>query len=252
MENLLILLFILCTTIIYIFHKNDLEPFQIRVGEPELLEFESNKKALHNKLLELDKAMKTSPRSVRMNDNIVQNYKLQLAEINKMENEQIKNTNNYNINIINNLENKLDTLEKIVGSNNERLKQINAAQSYQDGLKVNLKSVKLGQYNVMINDGCLDVKSSNKYGVEKCNPNKDSQLFDAKYISNDAFYNSTLEHGLDKVQTYDKIQYPFYVLKSSNTNNCLQNNFGHLSIEPCVVRKGQRWKDLDKPNKCDI
>ena len=41
-------------------------------------------------------------------------------------------------------------------------------------------------------------------------------------------------------------------IKSNNTNNCLQNNFGSLSIEPCVVRKGQRWSQLNEFNKCTV
>lgn len=281
MENLLLLLFFICLIIIYASNKKDIssskssqktinnnkdvEEFNniisedddissnvIQSTEPELTAFVRNKAMLRNKLDKLHKAMLKSPKSLKMDDSIVQNYKLQLDEINKLENEQIISTNDYNKNIIDNLHNKLDSLEKIVGTGNNISSDIKGVQSLQDGLKLNINHLEHNKYQVQLNDGCLDIKSTNNYGINKCDKNKNTQQFDLQYINNDAFYNTTLENGLDKVQSDDNIQYPFYVLKSSNTDNCLQNNFGYLSLEPCVVRKGQRWKNLNESTKCVI
>jgi len=66
------------------------------------------------------------------------------------------------------------------------------------------------------------------------------------------YYENNIERGLDKIRDSDKIEYPFTIVKSKNTDNCVQNNYGKLSVEPCVIRKGQRWITLDKPVKCII
>ena len=63
------------------------------------------------------------------------------------------------------------------------------------------------------------------------------------------YYNAILEPSLDKVKDTDKLDYPFFTIKSSNTERCLQNNYGKVSIQPCMVKKSQRWRKL-KDHKC--
>ena len=74
---------------------------------------------------------------------------------------------------------------------------------------------------------------------------------DVNFKSN-ASYNNILEHGLDSsnVAEGDKYPYPFMVVKSVNTGDCLQNNYGSLSIEPCQIRKSQRWMGINNPVLC--
>lgn len=251
MENIILLLFIFVIIYLLICHKDSLEPFQSQ-GVDELDDFINNKQLLEEKIGELNAELISSPASLGINDKISQDYITRLDEMSNLHNMQVDDNLKYTDHTINNINKKITTLEKIVDANNKVKHDIKSIQSLQDGLKLNLNPLGFGKYQIMGNDGCLNVKSSNQYNIEVCNKNKNTQLFNMQSINNDAFYNSALEFGLDKVLKTDKIEYPFYVIKSNNTNNCLQNNFGSLSIEPCVVRKGQRWTQLNEFNKCTV
>ena len=94
---------------------------------------------------------------------------------------------------------------------------------------------------VNVNCGCLSV-GSNGYEVVECNPNDPKQYFKLNNVLNENDY----ENNIDMSIAYDnvnksKIQYPFSMVKSLNNNNCLTNNHGSLTVQPCYSYAAQRW-----------
>jgi len=126
-------------------------------------------------------------------------------------------------------------------------------KSLQNGMNLNVALAKDDKYIVQLNKGCLKAHSTGKYEVVECDNTDLGQQFTVKQIYSDTYYNSILEAGLDNssVSPKDNMNYPFTILKSNGNGNCLQNNYGQLSIEPCQVRKSQRWNGLDNPNICN-
>ena len=99
-------------------------------------------------------------------------------------------------------------------------------------------------YLVNVNNGCLSV-GANDYDVYKCNDKNPKQLFRMKHIMNETEY----ERNIDKALPFDNvdkknINYPFAMIKSTNTDECLTNNHGTLTIQPCYSFVSQRWMPL--------
>lgn len=127
-------------------------------------------------------------------------------------------------------------------------------KSLQNGMDINIASIDdKGNYMVQVNKKCLTASSGiGNYGLSQCNKEDLKQQFAVSPIYNYTYYNNILEHGLDSsnVAEADKYPYPFMVVKSVNTGDCLQNNYGSLSIEPCQIRKSQRWLGINNPVLC--
>ena len=41
-----------------------------------------------------------------------------------------------------------------------------------------------------------------------------------------------------------KINYPFVMMKSANNDNCLTNNHGNITVQPCYALEAQRWMPM--------
>ena len=96
-------------------------------------------------------------------------------------------------------------------------------------------------YLVSLNKGCLSVGATD-YDVNKCNDNNVKQYFKLENIFNDTQYANNIDNAfafdnIDKT----KINYPFTMIKSVNTENCLTNNHGNITVQPCMSFKAQRW-----------
>lgn len=127
-------------------------------------------------------------------------------------------------------------------------------KSLQNGMDINIASIDdKGNYMVQVNKKCLTASGGvGNYGLSQCNKEDLKQKFAVSPIYNYTYYNNILEHGLDSsnVAEGDKYPYPFMAVKSVNTGDCLQNNYGSLSIEPCQIRKSQRWLGINNPVLC--
>lgn len=134
----------------------------------------------------------------------------------------------------------------------------NSIKSLQNGMNIAVVNVnpnlnkQSNKYLVKLNNGCLKATPSGSYSVQPCNPNEKQQIFSSTSIYDASYYNSILEKGLDTslVSPTDAYPYPFLVMKADNNGNCLQNNHGSISIEPCGILKSQRWKGLNNPVNC--
>jgi hypothetical protein len=134
----------------------------------------------------------------------------------------------------------------------------NSIKSLQNGMNLSIQHINSNQtkqsnkYLVKLNDGCLKTTPSGSYSVKPCDAADITQLFSSLPIYDSNYYNSILEKGLDlnTVASTDSYPYPFLVMKADNNGNCLQNNQGSVSIEPCGILKSQRWKGLKNPVNC--
>ena len=157
------------------------------------------------------------------------------------------------------LENTVTDIENIINNkkkNNLNNIKYNNIKSLNNGMEMNLFSSPntifqdtntgniTNAYLVNVNNGCLSV-GSNDYDVYKCNDKNPKQLFKMKHIMNETEY----EKNIDKALPFDNvdkknINYPFAMIKSTNTEECLTNNYGTLTIQPCYSFVSQRWMPL--------
>ena len=115
-------------------------------------------------------------------------------------------------------------------------------QVYKDDVTGNEKQ----GYQVSFNNGCLGI-GQNDYDIYKCDPSDKKQIFNMVNISN----NVTYSNNIDKLLPYviadnTNTQYPFNLIKSYNNDNCLTNNHGQITVQPCSTSVSQRWIPVDE------
>jgi hypothetical protein len=157
---------------------------------------------------------------------------------------------------IDDLENTLIDLENII--NNKKTKNINKIKynqikSLNNGMEMNLISTPntvfqdsttgkiTNSHLVNVNNGCLSV-GANDYDVYKCNDKNPKQYFKMQHIINETDYAKNIDKALpfDNVDK-SNINYPFAMVKSTNNDECLTNNHGTLTVQPCYSFAAQRW-----------
>ena len=188
-------------------------------------------------------------------NSITSNIAILNTEVNELYNTNISS----NTEKINKLENTILDLEKVV--NNLGLitvsnKKYNTIKSLNNGLELKLvstpntyfKDYKTGSntagYMVMVNDGCLSVGATD-YDIYQCNDKNPKQIFKMEHIMNETAYQNNIDTSLP-IDNTDKtnINYPFVMMKSVNNENCLTNNHGNLTVQPCYSFVAQRWFPL--------
>ena len=175
--------------------------------------------------------------------------------INNIKENDINDSNTLDDNITN-LENKLIDLEniknklklnKITEQNYSKIKSLNNGQEITLTQTPNTKYINsetgktTNGYMVNMNDGCLSVGAID-YNIYKCNDKNQKHLFSMEHIINEQEY----EKHIDKSLPFDnidkkKIVYPFTMIKSVNNKNCLTNQNGNITVQPCYSFKAQRW-----------
>ena len=160
---------------------------------------------------------------------------------------------------IDNLENTITDLENIIDSKKrKKLNNIkyNQIKSLNNGMEMSLvstpntifKDQKTGKitdaYLVNVNNGCISVGATD-YDVYKCNDKNPKQLFKMQHIINETDYANNIDRALP-FDNVDKtaINYPFAMIKSTNNGECLTNNHGTLTVQPCYSFIAQRWIPL--------
>jgi len=157
---------------------------------------------------------------------------------------------------LSNIEKSVSDLENIVdklNSDGVKKKTYSSIKSLNNGqeftlfntentlLKDSKTGYKVPGYLVGVNNGCLSV-GANDYDVYKCDDNNRNQYFKMQHIMNKDMYQNAIDTALPIDNTdFNKINYPFVMLKSVNTENCLTNNHGSLTVQPCYTFESQRW-----------
>lgn len=99
-------------------------------------------------------------------------------------------------------------------------------------------------YMVSVNNGCLSVGATD-YDVYKCNDKNPKQIFKMEHIINEVAYQNNIDTSLPLDKTNKtNINYPFVMMKSVNNENCLTNNQGNITVQPCYSFVAQRWMPL--------
>jgi hypothetical protein len=168
-------------------------------------------------------------------------------------------TSNTNAINIKNLENSLIDLENMITNINRKnanTKEYTYIKSLNNGMEMDLiktpntyfTDLKTGSntaaYLLGMNNGCLSV-GANDYDVYKCNDKNPKQLFKMQNILNELDYTNNIGKALpfDNFDT-STIEYPFAMIKSVNNDNCLTNNHGEITVQPCYSFVAQRWMPL--------
>ena len=209
-------------------------------------DFDDKVGLLDEKINKIDEKYKQSKYSIKEFDPSFQNsVKNRFNLMNNIRNTTVNTNINYNNNIIKELDENISNLETTLNILPEVKNPVTGVRSLQNGMKMAVSLNNKNNYKVHLNGGCLNDKGNLNYHVNSCSNDKKTQEFDILNIPSDGFYNAILEPSLDKVKDSDNIDYPFFVIKSKNTDRCLQNNFGKISIQPCMVKKSQRWKKIN-------
>lgn len=208
--------------------------------------FDSKVESLDDKIDEIDEKYKQSKySSSKFDTSFVDTLKNRFNFMNDIRNSTVNTNINYNKDVMKELDENISDLETSLNILPEVKNPLTGVRSLQNGMKMGVSLNKNNNYKVHLNGGCLNDKGNLNYHVNTCSDDKKTQEFNILNIQSDGFYNAILEPSLDKVRDSDSIEYPFYVIKSKNSDRCLQNNFGKLTIQPCMVKKSQRWKKID-------
>ena len=93
---------------------------------------------------------------------------------------------------------------------------------------------------VNLNDGCLSVGAID-YDVYQCNDKNSKHLFKMDHIINDKSYNDNIDKTVPFNNDTSKVNYPFVLMRSVNNKNCLTNQNGNITVQPCDSLVAQRW-----------
>jgi len=161
--------------------------------------------------------------------------------------------------LIGNLENLVTDLENHVNNTNKLNINKNTftnIKSLNNGMEMELvqspntfyinpvTNTKTPAYLLKLNNGCLSV-GAHDYDVYKCDDKNVKQYFKMEHILNDDQYVKNIDTAVafDKVDPKN-INYPFAMVKSINNDNCLTNNHGSITVQPCYSFAAQRWMPL--------
>ena len=220
----------------------------------------TNNKKINDLLLQLNNAsIVISPNVDKINSNFVNSISSNIGSIVSNISDKYNKTNEHSETNITQLENNLIDLENIIA--NIKLNKVNNIEytrikSLNNGMDMNIvkspnayfTDLKTGSntaaYLLKMNNGCLSV-GANDYDVKKCDDKNTKQYFHLKHILNETDYNN----NIDKAVPFDNvdktnIMYPFAMLKSVNNENCVTNNHGSITVQPCYSLVAQRWMPL--------
>jgi hemerythrin superfamily protein len=194
---------------------------------------------------------------------VYQDYQKNVSSNINIINSQLSSLYNSNISVNNSkltqLENTVTDLENLItnlGLNALNNKKYNTIKSLNNGMEMKLVSTpntafkdyktnsNINGYMVMANNGCLSVGATD-YDIYKCNDTNPKQVFKMEHILNETAYQNNIDTSLP-VDNINKsnINYPFVMMKSINNENCLTNNHGTLTVQPCYSFVAQRWFPL--------
>ena len=220
----------------------------------------NNNNKINDLILQLNSAsIVISPNVDKINNNFVSSISSNIGSIVSNMNQKYEPNNNTNNINITNLENNLIDLENMIA--NIKLNKFNnidytRIKSLNNGMDMNIvkspnayfTDLKTGSntaaYLLKMNNGCLSV-GANDYDVKQCDDKNPKQYFYLKNILNETDYNN----NIDKAVPFDNvdktnIMYPFAMLKSVNNENCVTNNHGSITVQPCYSLVAQRWMPL--------
>jgi hypothetical protein len=190
-----------------------------------------------------------------MQNSITSNINVISNQLNSLYNSHI-NVNDTNLSKLENTLLDLENLINNLGMNTLTKKTYNKIKSLNNGMEMQLVSTpntvfqdyktgsNIAGYMVMANNGCLSV-GANDYDIYQCDDKNPKQIFKMEHILNEVAYQNNIDSALP-VDNTDKstLNYPFAIMKSINNENCLTNNHGKLTVQPCYSFIAQQWMPI--------
>jgi len=188
----------------------------------------------------------------QLDNNISSNINVLTNQLSNLYNSKIT-VNDTNLNKLENTVSDLENIVNNLGMNTLNTNTYNTIKSLNNGMEMKLVSTpntvfqdyktgsNIAGYMVMANNGCLSVGATD-YDIYQCNDKNPKQIFKMENILNDIAYQNNIDTSLS-IDTTDKstVNYPFVMMKSINNENCLTNNHGNLTVQPCYSFVAQRW-----------
>ena len=158
------------------------------------------------------------------------------------------NQNNKIIKIKNNVKSFMD--ENTFVLPNTEIK-INSIKSLQNSQPLTVTSLLNGNYLINVNNKCLETNALAKTILKPCNADNPNQYFSLDTIFNVNDYENNLNNDGEKYLIDKKtFKYPFNIVKSIASDNCLTNDNSVLTITPCKPNISQQWSGSKDPILC--
>ena len=129
--------------------------------------------------------------------------------------------------------------------------KINSIKSLQNSQPLTVTSLENGNYLINVNNKCLETNALAKTTLKPCNVDNPNQYFSLDTIFNVNDYENNLNNNGEKY-SIDKstFKYPFNIVKSIASDNCLTNDNSVLTITPCNPNISQQWSGSKDPILC--
>lgn len=137
----------------------------------------------------------------------------------------------------------------------QRRMKISAIKSHNNGQElalipvsstINSGQVRSNQFRIRVNGGCIKVQENNNYDIVPLSMDDPDQIFKLELVYNETGYRNSMASGFTQLTNLGEVRYPFALLRATSNGNCLRNNHGRLSVEPCREHEGQRWGVLEE------
>ncbi len=108
--------------------------------------------------------------------------------------------------------------------------------------KISVTSISgTNDYLIHANNKCLHTNKQNQYSLQPCQENSVGQRFQIESIYDDQSYYASFNKNPTAA---DQEAYPYNVVRSKVTNNCLEQDKGNIYLNKCESLKGQKWAGI--------
>ena len=131
--------------------------------------------------------------------------------------------------------------------------KISSIKSLQNSQPLNVEHLENGNYLIKVNKQCLETNGLARTRLKPCNVDNPNQYFSLDTMFNvDDYQNNLNNINIGETYKIDKgeFKYPFNIVKSLASGNCLTNNNSILTITPCNPNISQQWTGSTDPILC--
>lgn len=134
-------------------------------------------------------------------------------------------------------------------------KLIKSITSVESGQPITVLPVSHDEHVVIVNNECLTTNTVGSYDLDVCNYMDAKQHFNLNPVYHDIDYNVKLSPSSKKIvnsidETGLSVKYPFMMVKSKTSGNCLGNIDGNIYLKPCQGKPEYRWTPSTSLYQC--
>ena len=139
----------------------------------------------------------------------------------------------------------INAIREKMSKNIDEIKQIS---SEHNGESISVQQLDNGKYLININNKCLTSYGDMDYELNKCKQNSISQQFKISHIPDATTFRDFTGNKYENVSNNLENPFPFNIIQSELTKQCLKSNDDGVSIEPCDANNKTYW-DLSSEDK---